>query len=55
MFGLGTKKGQTDEESMIKFQNGDAGAFDVLLHRHSAGVLRFIRKMLRITNSQAED
>lgn len=55
MFGLGTKKEQTDEESMIKFQNGDAGAFDVLLHRHSAGVLRFIMKMLRITNSQAED
>ena len=55
MFGLGTKKEQTDEESMIKFQNGDAGAFDVLLHRHSVGVLRFIMKMLRVSNTQAED
>lgn len=55
MFEIGTKKEQTDEESMIKFQDGDAGAFDVLLHRHSAGVLRFIMKILRVSNSQAED
>jgi hypothetical protein len=55
VFGLGTKKEQTDEESMIKFQSGDAEAFDLILRRHSPGVLRFIMKMIKVTNSQAED
>ena len=46
MFGLEAKKELTDEEAMVRFQNGDAGAFDLLVNRHSTGVLRFIMKML---------
>jgi len=55
VFGLGAKQDPTDEEAMTRFQSGDAGAFDLLLHRHSAGVLRFILKMIRVTTSEAED
>ena len=55
MFGLGAKQDPTDEEAMTRFQSGDTGAFDLLLHRHSAGVLRFILKMIRVTTSEAED
>jgi len=46
VFGLGVKKDLADEEAMVRFQNGDAGAFDLLLHRHSTGVLRFIIKII---------
>ncbi len=46
MFGLEAKKELTDEEAMVRFQNGDAGAFDLLLERHNRGVLRFIIKMI---------
>jgi RNA polymerase sigma-70 factor (ECF subfamily) len=52
---LYTKKELTDEEAMFRFQNGDAEAFDLLLHRHSSGVVRFMMKMIKITSSQAED
>lgn len=45
----------TDEEAMAKFQNGDAGAFDLLLLRHSAGILRFIMNMMTVSKSNAED
>jgi RNA polymerase sigma-70 factor (ECF subfamily) len=45
----------TDEEAMVRFQQGDAGAFDLILHRHAAGVLRFIMKMVRVQSTQAED
>src|ERR1700752_3012137 len=31
---------------MVRFQNGDTKTFDLLLHRHSAGVLGFIMKMI---------
>jgi RNA polymerase sigma-70 factor (ECF subfamily) len=55
VFGLGTKQNSTDEEAMVRFQNGDTKAFDLLLHRHSTGVLRFIVKMVKVTNSEAED
>ncbi|MGH7908767.1 MAG: sigma-70 family RNA polymerase sigma factor [Thermodesulfobacteriota bacterium] len=46
MFGLEVKKELTDEDAMVRFQNGDAQAFDLLLQRHSSGVLRFIMKMI---------
>jgi RNA polymerase sigma-70 factor (ECF subfamily) len=55
LLGLGATKELTDEEAMVRFQNGDVGAFDLLLYRHSTGVLRFIMKMIRITITQAED
>ncbi len=61
MFGLSAKKELVDEEAMVRFQNGDAGAFDILLHRHSTGVQRFIMKMiesrgtLQCAPTQAED
>ena len=62
MFGLVAKKELADEEAMVRFQNGDARAFDLLLHRHSTGVLRFIIKMigsskgtLQRAPTQAED
>lgn len=55
MFGLKAKKQLEDEEAMIRFQNGDAGAFDILLHRHSTGVLRFIMNMTAVSKSNAED
>ncbi len=55
MFGPGAKKELTDEEAMERFQKGDAEAFDLLIHRHSRGVLRFIMKMIGVTNAQAED
>ncbi len=32
----------TDEEAMVEFQNGNAGAFDLLLKTHGSGLLRFI-------------
>src|SRR3989304_9810354 len=46
---------------MVRFQNGDADAFDLLLQRHSTGVLRFIMKMmgsggtLKLAPTQVED
>ena len=55
MFGLGTKKELTDEEAMARFRNGDARGFDLLLQRHSAGLLRFIMRMIKATKPQAED
>lgn len=55
MFGLKAEKELADEEAMLRFQKGDANAFDLLLRRHSAGVLRFIMKMIRVNNPQAED
>ena len=55
MLRLKSEEEPTDEEAMVRFQQGDAGAFDLILHRHSAGVLRFIMKMIRVQNAQAED
>jgi RNA polymerase sigma-70 factor, ECF subfamily len=49
------KKELTDEEAMVRFQNGDAGAFDFLIHRHSAAILRFIMNMMTVNKSNAED
>jgi RNA polymerase sigma-70 factor (ECF subfamily) len=49
------KKELADEEAMMRFQNGDAGAFDFLLHRHSAAILRFIMNMMTVNKSNAED
>jgi len=36
-----TEKNLTDEEAMVEFQSGNAGAFDLLLKRHGSGLLRF--------------
>ncbi|MGH7799360.1 MAG: sigma factor [Thermodesulfobacteriota bacterium] len=55
MFGLGSKKELTDEEVMVRFQDSDARAFDLLLDRHNRGVLRFIMKTINVTSPEAED
>ncbi len=55
MTDLVERKELTDEEAMARFQNGDAGAFDFLLHQHSASVLRFIMNMTTVNKSNAED
>jgi len=44
-----------DENAMRKFQKGDAESFDLLLKRHSGGVLRFIMKMTGGSKLHAED
>jgi len=33
---------RTDEEAMVEFQNGNAGAFDLPLKRHGSGFVWFI-------------
>lgn len=55
MLGLLAKKEISDEEAMRKFQNGNGGSFDILLKRHSGGVLRFVMKMVGSNKSHAED
>lgn len=55
MIGLSVISGISDEGAMRKFQNGDAESFDVLLKRHSGGVLRFVIKMTGSNKAQAED
>ena len=55
MLGLFIKKEISDERAMKRFQDGDVGSFDVLLKRHSAGVLRFIMKMTGGNKAAAED
>ncbi len=55
MFRLKTEKEATDEESMVRFQNGDAGCFDLILERHGGGVLRFIMKMIGLDKVRSED
>lgn len=55
MTDLAEKKEPTDEEAMARFQNGDVGAFDFLLHQHSAAILRFIMNMMTVNKSNAED
>ena len=44
-----------DEKAMREFQKGDAKSFDLLLKRHSGGVLRFIMKMTGGSQLHAED
>ncbi len=55
MFRLRANKELSDEEAMVRFNNGDALAFDLLLHRHSSGLLRFIIRMISGTKSEGED
>ncbi len=55
MLGFITNKDIADEDAMRKFQRGEAGNFDILLNRHSGGVLIFIIKMTGSTKAQAED
>ena len=55
MFGSGAIKELTDEEAMARFKNGDARGFDLLLKRHSTGLLRFIMRMIKAAKPQAED
>jgi RNA polymerase sigma factor (sigma-70 family) len=35
-----------DDELMLAYAGGDAGAFDVLYQRHEAGLYRFVRRLL---------
>ncbi|MGQ0793266.1 MAG: sigma-70 family RNA polymerase sigma factor [Deltaproteobacteria bacterium] len=44
-----------DEDAMARFQNGDSGAFDLLLRRHGRPVMRFIMKMAKVDAPRAED
>lgn len=37
----------TDEALMLRYRDGDAGAFDVLYGRHKGGVYRFLLRQLR--------
>lgn len=37
----------TDETLMLRYQSGDAGAFDVLYARHRGGLFRFIQRQCR--------
>lgn len=55
MLDLFVKKEISDEECMKKFQNGNSGSFDLLLKRHSGGVLRFIMKMTGGNKAHGED
>lgn len=55
MLDLFVKKEISDEEAMKKFQNGNSGSFDILLKRHSSGVLRFIMKMTGGNKTRGED
>lgn len=56
MTGLTINKEIGDEKAMRKFQKGDAGSFDILLKRHSGGVLRFVMRMTGLPGKQhAED
>jgi RNA polymerase sigma-70 factor (ECF subfamily) len=55
VFRLKSKVELADEEAMKRFRDGDAEAFDILLHRHSSGVLRFISRMVKAGNPHAED
>lgn len=55
MLGLFAKKEISNEEAMKRFQNGNAGSFDILLERHSGGVLRFVMKMTGGNKANAED
>lgn len=55
MIGLSVITEIGDEKAMRKFQNGDAESFDIVLKRHSGGVLRFVMKMTGGNKAQAED
>ena len=44
---------QTDEELMLRFKDGDKGAFEVLYRRHEKSVLDFIYRMV-MDASEAE-
>ena len=55
MIGLAISTETSDEKAMRKFQKGDAKSFDILLKRHSGGVLRFVMKMTGANTAQAED
>lgn len=45
----------SDEDLMSDYQSGDVGAFDLLLERHGASVLNFIKKLLNSNLRAAED
>ena len=55
MLGLFAKKEISDEEAMRGFQNGNTESFDILLKRHSGGLLRFIMKMTAGNKTHSED
>lgn len=55
MLGLSAKPPVSDEDAMARFQMGDHLGFDILLERHGAPVLRFVRRMVDVDVSLAED
>lgn len=55
MLDLFVKKEISDEEVMKKFQSGKPGNFEILLKRHSGGILRFIMKMTGGNKAHGED
>ncbi len=46
--------GVSDEQLMLRYQAGDAGAFDVLYSRHRMGLYRFITRQCRV-HERAEE
>src|SRR5262245_52513625 len=44
----------TDEELMLAFAAGDAGAFDVLYLRHKGAVFRYFRRQVALTAAAEE-
>lgn len=44
-----------DEELMLAYAGGDAGAFDLLYQRHEAGLYRFVRRLLGTAGAAQAD
>ena len=55
VIGIDQKSVLSDEEAMREFQTGDERGFEVLLSRHSPGVLRFIMKMTGADITRSQD
>lgn len=46
--------GSSDEELMLRYRDGDAGAFDLLYARHKGGVYRYLLRQCRDAGSAEE-
>ncbi|NIP32015.1 MAG: sigma-70 family RNA polymerase sigma factor [Candidatus Dadabacteria bacterium] len=49
------KSDLSDEEAMVKFQNGDVEGFNIILKRYDRPLYRFLLRMMSGNVSQAED
>ena len=45
---------ESDENLMLRYQNGDAGAFDVLYQRHKGPLYRYLKRLLAPDNAAEE-